>query len=100
MGTAMKDSRKEERFLVAHSVNLGNARGITRDFSTSGMYIETDVPDVPYVPGGKIGPTIKLDCPWGELILKCNGEIVRVENQHGGIGLAMRINEFAMASDS
>ncbi|MCX7184087.1 MAG: PilZ domain-containing protein [Nitrosospira sp.] len=100
MGTAMKDSRKEERFSVAHSVNLGNAGGITRDFSTSGMYIETAVPDMPYVPGDKIGPTIKLDCPWGELMLKCNGEIVRVENRQGGIGLAMKINELAMATDS
>ena len=100
MGTAMKNFRKEERFPVAHSVNLDNARGITRDFSISGMYIETDVPDVPYAPGSKIGPTIKLDCPWGELILKCNGEVVRVENQHGGIGLAMKINEFSMESDS
>lgn len=96
----MKNSRKEERFPVAHCVNLGNAGGITRDFSTSGMYIETDAPDALYVPEGRIGPTIKLDCPWGELILKCNGEIVRVESRRGGIGLAMRINEFAMVADS
>ena len=99
----MKNSRKEERFLVAHSVNLGDAGGVTRDFSTSGMYIETDVPDVPdvpYAPGGKINPTMKLDCPWGELILKCNGEIVRIETRDGGIGLAVKIIEFAMESDS
>ncbi len=96
----MKNSRKEERFPVAHSVNLGNVGGITRDFSTSGMYIETVMPEVPYAPGNKIGPTIKLDCPWGELILKCNGEIVRIEDRNSGIGLAMKIDELAMESNS
>jgi len=100
MGAEMKDSRKEERFPVMHFLDLGYAEGITRDFSTSGMYIETAMPAMPYVPGDKIGPTIKLDCPWGEMIVKCNGEIVRVEPRDGGIGLAVKIIEFEMEFDS
>ena len=41
----MKNFRKEERLLATYSVRLGNARGITRDISPSGMYIEADVAD-------------------------------------------------------
>lgn len=100
MGAAMKNSRKEERFSVAHFLDLENGQGITRNFSTSGMYIETATPDVPYLSGSKISPRMKLNCPWGELKLRCNGEIVRVEPRNGGVGLAVKINELAMESDS
>ena len=100
MGAAMKNSRKEERFLVAHLLDFGNGLGITRDFSSSGMYIETATPDVPYLSGSKISPRMRLDCPWGELVVKCNGEIVRVEPHNGSVGLAVKINELAMELDS
>lgn len=100
MDTPIKNSRKEGRVFVAHSVNLGNAGGITRDISASGTYVETDVPDVPYALGSKINPTIKLNSPWGKLLLKCDGEIVRIENRNGGIGLAVKVIEFVMESDS
>jgi hypothetical protein len=96
----MKDLRKEERFSVAHFLDLGYAEGITRDFSTSGMYVETDIPNVPYTLGSKISPRMRLDCPWGEMIVKCNGEIVRVEPRDGGVGLAVKIIEFEMELDS
>lgn len=97
MGTTMKNSRKEERILVTHSVDMGNAKGITRDISVSGVYVETAMP---YVPQGKISFTMKLDSPWGKLILKCKGEVIRIENRDSGVGLAVRINESVMESDS
>ena len=34
------------------------------------------------------------------LLLKYNGEIVRIETRDGGIGLAVKIIEFVMESDS
>ena len=100
MGTPIKNSRKEGRVLVAHSVNLGNAGGITRDLSASGMYVETDVSDVSYALQSKISFTMKLNSPWGMLLLKSYGEIVRIENRDGGIGLAVKVIEFVMESDS
>lgn len=86
MGTPMKNSRKEERVVVAHSVNLGNAGGITRDISASGTYFETEVSNVIYALGSKINFTMKLNNSWGRLILKCNGEIVRIETQDAELG--------------
>jgi len=96
MGIPMKNSGKERRLLVAYSVNLGSAGGIARDINPSGMYIETEVSDVPYAPGSKINPTIRLNSFRGKLMLMCDGEIMRIEPHDGEVGVAVKIVKSVM----
>ncbi len=81
--------RQEERISVARPVRLDRGVGVTRNVSASGVFFETDVD---HAPGSKISFAIELDGPQGEkLMLKCQGEIVRVEHRDGKVGVAAKI---------
>ena len=97
VGVLMKNFRKEKRLLVAYSVRLGNAGGITRDISPSGMYIEADLADASYAPGSRINSTIRLNDSRGKLMLMCDGEIVRIESRDGEVGVTVKIIRTVMA---
>ena len=69
-------------------VRLGQATGVTRNVSASGVFFETDVP---YAVGSEISFSIELIGPRGDkLVLNCRGEIVRVEVDGDKVGLAVR----------
>jgi PilZ domain len=87
--TGAKRSR-EERVTAALPVSLDRGAGITRDVSTSGVFFETDVN---YTPGSEISFSIELNGPAGKLMLKCQGQIVRVEDRGGKVGVAAKIIE-------
>ncbi len=67
-----------------------------RDISVSGMYFETGVSDAAFAPGSMVNPMIKLNGPWGKLMFKCDGEIVRIETRDGEIGVAVKIIKSVM----
>jgi hypothetical protein len=90
-----KDGRKEDRVPVSLPVNLGNADCITRDVSASGVFLESNGS---FVAGERIDFAIEFDSPGGKLILKCNGEIVRVEDRNGKVGVAVKIVDSVMES--
>ena len=70
---------------------------MTRDVSSSGVFIESSTV---FELGEKIDFAIDLESPGGRLILKCNGEVVRIEkNQNGKVGVAVKIVESSMRSD-
>ncbi|MEO7741665.1 MAG: PilZ domain-containing protein, partial [Usitatibacter sp.] len=54
----------------------GRAAGITRDVSASGVFFETDEK---MAEGNAIEFTVEFDSPTGKLVLRCSGQIVRVE---------------------
>jgi len=89
-GLMANAKRKEERVHAALPVDLGNGTGITRDVSASGMYFETDVD---YAAGSEISLSIEFDTPGGKLVMKCQGQIVRVEHRDGKVGVAAKIIE-------
>jgi hypothetical protein len=89
--------RKEERVHAALPVDLGSGTGITRDVSASGMFFETDVN---YAAGSEISLSIKFDTPGGKLVMKCQGQIVRVEHRDGKVGVAAKIIESRFESAS
>lgn len=90
--TAVNSKRSEERVKTALKVDLGEAIGITRDVSVSGVFFQTNLDCTPGEPGSEISFSIELDSPAGKLTLKCAGQIVRVEHQDDGlIGVAAKI---------
>jgi hypothetical protein len=83
-----QEKRKDERITTALPVDLGTAPGVTRDVSASGVFFEVDAN---YKLGGGIAFTVELDTPGGKMLLKCEGEIVRIEPGGGRVGVAVRI---------
>ncbi|MGB5218718.1 MAG: PilZ domain-containing protein [Smithella sp.] len=91
----MKDC--ENRLTIRHRgafpVKLENTRGVTRDFSSSGIFFETDES---FAPGHTIEFTIVLEYvdPQRPVHLKCRGKIVRVENKDHKLGIAAKIKSY------
>jgi hypothetical protein len=85
-----KSRRSEERVCAALFVNLGGATGITRDVSASGMFVETDAP---YRLGEPVAFTVELESPGGKLVLKGQGDVIRMEQLESKVGLAIKIRE-------
>jgi hypothetical protein len=85
--------RKEERVSASLPVHLGTATGITKDISASGIFFETDAS---YAVDSTISFTVELDTPGGKMLLKCRGDIVRVERHDDRVGVAVKITESTM----
>ena len=89
------EHRREERVRAALPVNLGNAVGVTRDVSASGLYFETDAT---FAAGSPIQFAIDIETPGGMMVLSCRGEIVRVEKRGQQQGVAVRIIESSLGN--
>lgn len=92
---ARHESRTEERVARALPVDLGNAKGVTRNVSASGVFFETAAQ---YTVGSEISFVVDLEATGAEMVLKCRGEIVRVMQSNGKIGVAVRISQSVMES--
>jgi hypothetical protein len=94
MSAPPKARRKEERIACELPIDAGNAKGITRDISASGLFFKTDAP---YVPENRINLTMDFNTPGGKLVLKCDAEVARIdEPRDGEIGVAVKLNDFWM----
>jgi hypothetical protein len=85
-----KTRRSEERVRTALPVILGGAAGTTRDISASGIFVETDVH---HTLGEPITFSIELDNPGGKLMLKGQGDVVRIERREAKVGVALKITQ-------
>lgn len=92
----MKESEKRwaTRHRGALPVELEGGKGVTRDYSSSGIFFETDKS---FTPGQSIEFTIVLAHvdPGRPVRLKCRGEIVRIEKSGEKIGVAAAINSYS-----
>ena len=93
---AVAELRNEDRVTVSLPVNIVYADCFTRDISASAVFLEANAT---FNEGEKVDFAIEFDSPGGKLILKCNGEIIRVEKRSGKIGIAVKIVESVMESD-
>jgi acyl-coenzyme A thioesterase PaaI-like protein len=48
--------------------------------------------------GEKIDLTIEFTSPGGSWMFQCNGEIVRVEDRNGKVGMSLRVVDSVMGS--
>ena len=86
---------REERVRTARQVHLDHGTGITRDVSASGVFFETDVN---HAAGSEINFSIEFDGPTGKMMLRCQGQIVRVEHRDGKVEVAAKIIESRLES--
>jgi len=82
------------RYKAKVPVEFKSGQGLTRDFSASGIYFETDRS---FLPGQPLEFTIFLEHAdaAGPVRVKCLGEIVRVEENGNKIGVAATINSYS-----
>jgi hypothetical protein len=85
-----KQKRKEERVSTELPVYLGGAIGKTRDVSASGVLFETDAS---YALGNSISFAVELDTSGGKMVLRCQGDIVRIEPRGKKVNVAVKITE-------
>ncbi len=86
----ISDRRSARRRNVSLKVVLDQADAVTRDFSLSGLYLQTNRPV-------SMGENLLLrlalpdpgnpECHW----VTCSGTVVRVEAGDGGVGAAIRL---------
>ncbi len=88
---------REERLPTTLPIQLDQGLGIARDISASGVFFETEVN---YQPGSEIRFSVEFDGPWGKMMMKCQGQVVRVEQlneqQDGKVGMAAKITELRL----
>lgn len=91
----MKESEKRRatRHRSATPIEFKDGKGITRDFSSTGIFFETDKS---FTQGQPIDFTIVLENvnPDRLVRVKCLGEIVRVEESGQKIGVAVTISSY------
>lgn len=87
------EKRREIRRKGKFPIIIKNCKGTTRDFSSSGIFFETDKS---FTPGQIIDFTIVLEYvdPDRPVYLKCRGSIVRVEDNENKLGIAATINSY------
>ena len=72
----------------------GRRKGVTRDVSASGLFFETDVG---YSVGNEVRIALDLDTPWGKVMLRSDGKIVRVQLHDHKVGVAVQFVDVTMA---
>jgi hypothetical protein len=83
--------RAQERVAAEVPVSIdGRIVGMTRNVSPSGIFFEAKDG---IATGGTLRFTLTFAQPSGQLLLECVGEIVRVEEGDGKLGLAVTIAE-------
>ena len=90
-----KYKRSEKRVRARIAVDLGRAKGVTRDVSASGAFFETDVS---YRVGNRVHLAIDLATPWGPAHFDCRGKIVRLEKHDHKVGVAVRFSDDVAAA--
>jgi hypothetical protein len=92
------EKRQAPRHNGAVPVSFENGAGVTRNFSSSGIYFETDKS---FLPGQSIEFTIVLEhvSPDRPVSVKYKGEIVRVEESGQRIGVAVVIQSYSLGED-
>ena len=84
-------ARIHERVNASIPVHLdGGGGGVTRNLSPAGIFFITDVD---MKKGNTFHFTLEFENPGGPLFLDCMGEIVRVDEADGHIGIAAQITE-------
>ena len=69
-------------------VTVNGVKGLTRDISTTGLFI---VQTSQHEMGSRIDFWVDMDTPEGRVKLCCEGEVMRIEDVDGKIGIGVKI---------
>jgi hypothetical protein len=91
--TDFQERRQAARFRGALPVEWENGAGITRDFSASGIFFETEQF---FSSGESLELALRLEhsYPGNSIRVRCRGEVVRVERNGEKTGVAMAISSY------
>jgi hypothetical protein len=91
--TNSAERRQATRFRGALPIEWKTGAGITRDFSASGIFFETDQS---FSSGESVEFALKLEHfdPGHSVHVRCRGEVVRVERGREKLGVAMVISSY------
>lgn len=95
MTATLSEKRREKRVEIELPVSLGDAKGVTRDMSSSGAFFWISGK---YAVGDPVGFAIELKTAGGKMMWKCQGDVVRTEIRNDVVGVAVKINESTMES--
>ena len=85
-----KDKRRDTRVSASLPVEAAGVAGIARDVSATGIFFETDAA---YAIGSSLSLALDLDTPWGKVMIRCKGKIVRVESRDRKVGVAVQFTD-------
>ncbi len=87
------DRRRALRYSLELPVEIGHAQGCVRDFSASGVFVETDRP---FAPGSPITFSLVLGRLSSGIALTLSGEgrVIRTERRRGKHGMAVEITSW------
>lgn len=91
-----KGGRGADRFDTALPVEIGGSQGMTRNISATGIYFETEVAQEL---GSRVRFTVEVNVRGEKLKLVCEGEVVRVDHNDGGLCIAAKL-ESSFFSDA
>lgn len=89
--------RLEERVESRLPIKLAKAQGLTYNISASGVYFELAKSQKE---GSKIKFEIELNTPGGPFNLACSAQVVRVQKINGKYGIAAKIINQELLSNS
>ncbi len=92
-------NRLDDRLASRLPIKVGKAEGVTHNISASGVFFEIEKKQSE---GSKIKFTIELNTPGGAFNLKCQANVVRVQELNGryGIGAHIISQEFVSIQDN
>ena len=95
MEPSFPEKRKAPRFQGKLDVALEKGTGVTRDFSTIGIYFETDQS---FSPADPLEFFLNLEHTdqGPQVPVRCLGEVVRVEPMGEKMGVAVAISSFGL----
>lgn len=88
-----KNQRDAERVNVALPVRLASASAVTRDVGAGGICFEVDAP---YHADSEISFVIEMDTSGAGLLVKCKGNVVRMQALGQKISVAVKLTEAVM----
>jgi hypothetical protein len=84
------EKRRGERVKAALPAAMEGLPALSRDVSASGIFLETEAG---YALGSPVSMALDLDTPWGKVMFRCEGRIVRVEHREDKVGVAVRFDD-------
>lgn len=84
----LKYERSADRFATELAVEIDGVHGLTRNISATGIYFEANLAPAQ---GSRVSFTVEVMVRGEKLKLVCDGEVVRVEENDGVLGIAAKL---------
>lgn len=80
--------RSADRFITELAVEIDGVHGLTRNISATGIYFEANLAPAR---GSRVSFTVEVMVRGERLKLVCEGEVVRIEENDGVLGIAAKL---------